>query len=203
MEDYLRFSNGFSISIDDATREHISLYVHDLTTRPRRHSLKVCKLGSGAGLANATLQQKLTALRLYYDYLIEEGHRLDNPVGRGRFTQGKAFGGKWDRGLIPRFHKLPWIPTDKVSHAGIILIKEMVDQLGIAALIDQELKVKEREPGYPESESVLALCWNLILGGEHLSDLEILRGDPGTQQMLGLESVIAQLRQVSSCVSPA
>ncbi|MCI0666150.1 MAG: hypothetical protein L0220_34285, partial [Acidobacteria bacterium] len=41
------------------------------------------------------------------------------------------------------------------------------------------------------SESVLALCWKLILGGEHLSDLEILRGDPGTQQMLGLESVIA------------
>jgi hypothetical protein len=44
---------------------------------------------------------------------------------------------------------------------------------------------------YPESESVLALCWNLILGGEHLSDLEVLRVDPGTQQMLGLESVIA------------
>ncbi|MCI0388559.1 MAG: hypothetical protein MOB07_07305 [Acidobacteria bacterium] len=27
------------------------------------------------------------------------------------------------------------------SHAGIILIKEMVDRLGIAELIDQELKV--------------------------------------------------------------
>jgi integrase/recombinase XerD len=114
MEDYLRFSNGFSISIDGATREHISLYVHDLTTRPGRHSLKVRNIDSSAGLANATLQQKLTALRLYYDYLIEEGHRPDNPVGRGRFTQGKAFGGKRDRGLIPRFHKLPWIPTDEV-----------------------------------------------------------------------------------------
>jgi hypothetical protein len=77
------------------------------------------------------------------------------------------------------------------SHAGIILIKEMVDRLGIAELIDRELKVKERERGYPESESILALCWNLILGGEHLSDLDILRGDPGTQQLLGLKSVIA------------
>lgn len=77
------------------------------------------------------------------------------------------------------------------SHAGIVLIKEMVDRLQIAELIDQELKVKERERGYPESESVLALCWNLILGGEHLSDLNLLRGDPGTQQLLGVDSVIA------------
>jgi hypothetical protein len=77
------------------------------------------------------------------------------------------------------------------SHAGIVLIKEMVDRLRIPELIDQELKVKERERGYPESESVLALCWNLILGGEHLSDLNILRGDPGTQQLLGLKSIIA------------
>jgi Transposase DDE domain group 1 len=77
------------------------------------------------------------------------------------------------------------------SHAGIVLIKEMVDRLGIAELIDQQIKVKARERGYQESESMLALCWNLILGGEHLSDLNILRGDPGTQQLLGLESVIA------------
>lgn len=77
------------------------------------------------------------------------------------------------------------------SHAGIVLIKEMVDRLGIAELIDQEIEVKERERGYTESQSILALCWNLILGGEHLSDLDVLRGDPGTQQLLGLESVIA------------
>jgi site-specific recombinase XerD len=30
---------------------------------------------SGVGLANATLQQRLTAVRLYYDYLVEEGIR--------------------------------------------------------------------------------------------------------------------------------
>ena len=77
------------------------------------------------------------------------------------------------------------------SHAGVVLIKEMVDRLGIAELIDQEIEVKQRERGYSESESILALCWNLILGGEHLSDLDVLRGDPGTQQLLGLESVIA------------
>jgi len=30
---------------------------------------------SGAGLANATLHQRITAVRLFYDYLMEEGLR--------------------------------------------------------------------------------------------------------------------------------
>jgi integrase len=69
-------------------------------------------LDSGVGLANATLQQRLVAVRLFYDYLIEEGRRETNPVGRGRYTPGKTFGGSRDRGLVPRFTKLPWIPSD-------------------------------------------------------------------------------------------
>jgi hypothetical protein len=44
------------------------------------------------GLSNATLQQRLTAVRLFFDFLIEEGQRADHPVGRGRYTPGKAFG---------------------------------------------------------------------------------------------------------------
>lgn len=70
-------------------------------------------LESGAGLSNATLQQRLTSVRLFFDYLIEEGLRETNPIGRGRYTPGKAFGGKRDRGLLPRFRKLPWIPNDE------------------------------------------------------------------------------------------
>jgi len=37
---------------------------------------------------------------------------VSNPVGRGRYTPGKGFGGQRDRGLVPRFTKLPWIPSD-------------------------------------------------------------------------------------------
>src|SRR5215469_16833682 len=44
---------------------------------------------------------------------MEEGHRSTNPVGRGRYTPGKCFGGARNRGLIPRFTKLPWIPNDE------------------------------------------------------------------------------------------
>jgi len=35
------------------------------------------------------------------------------------------------------------------------------------------------------------LVYNLILGGEHLSDLEVLRGDPGTQELLEAETILA------------
>jgi hypothetical protein len=47
------------------------------------------------GLANATLQQRLSVtVRLFYDFLVEEGVRESNPVGRGRYTPGRHFGGE-------------------------------------------------------------------------------------------------------------
>ncbi len=50
---------------------------------------------------NATLQQRLVPVRLFYDYLIEEGLRESNPVGRGRYTPGRKYGGH-QRGTISR-----------------------------------------------------------------------------------------------------
>ena|SRR5215813_10439102 len=39
------------------------------------------------------------------------------------------------------------------SHAGVVLVKEMVDRLGVAELIAQEIKVKQRQRGYSESRN--------------------------------------------------
>ena len=50
-------------------------------------------------------------VRLFYDFLIEEGVRESNPVGRGRYTPGRRFGGG-SRPLVPRMVKLPWIPAE-------------------------------------------------------------------------------------------
>jgi integrase len=95
-----------------AGRAEIATYVRDLAVRPNRHGPNVVTIDSGVGLANATIQQRLVAVRLFYDHLIEEGCRESNPVGRGRYTPGKRFGAKSERGLVPRFHKLPSIPAD-------------------------------------------------------------------------------------------
>ncbi len=99
LEEYLAFASSRSIEVESATREHIASYVRELLDRPSPRGPNVRALDSGAGLANATLQQRLTAVRLFYDYLVEEGLRSDNPVGRGRYTPGKGFGG--ERGLLP------------------------------------------------------------------------------------------------------
>lgn len=77
------------------------------------------------------------------------------------------------------------------SHAGLVLLKDFIDQLGVADLLDSEVKVKQRERGYSDADAILALCWNLIVGGDCLLDLEVLRGDPGTLALLGLESLMA------------
>jgi integrase len=113
VEEYLAFSTGKDVSVVAATMDHIAAYVRDLTSRPNPRRANAVVLDSGAGLANSTLQQRITAIRLFYDYLLEEGLRSSNPVGRGRYTPGKGFGGARDRGLIPRFTKLPWIPNDQ------------------------------------------------------------------------------------------
>ena len=113
LEEYLSFSVAKEVSVITAAKDHTAAYVRDLTSRPNPRGAKVVVLDSGAGLANATIQQRITAIRLFYDYLMEEGLRSINPVGRGRYTPGKGFGGARDRGLIPRFTKLPWIPNDE------------------------------------------------------------------------------------------
>ncbi len=86
LEDYITFSQQREMSLESAHREHIALYVRDLTSRPHPRRRKTIPVPNGSGgLANATLQQRLTAVRLFYDYLMEEGIREDNPVGRGRY----------------------------------------------------------------------------------------------------------------------
>jgi len=113
LQDYLGFCQRCGTTAEQATREQIALYVNDLALRPNPRVVTTNETEAGRGLANATLQQRLTVVRLYYDYLVEEGVRADNPVGRGRYTPTKGFGGQRERGLLPRFRKLPWIPTDE------------------------------------------------------------------------------------------
>ena len=107
--DYLRFCERRDIDVVGAGRAEIAGYVRDLRERPGRHGANVVALDSGVGLANATLQLRITVLRLFYDFLVEERIRGRNPVGRG-YETADGRGGR--RGLVPRFERLPWIPTD-------------------------------------------------------------------------------------------
>jgi integrase/recombinase XerD len=124
IQDFLAFCERAGIRADEATRDEVAQYVGDLRRRSSPHGANILVLDSGVGLANATLQQRLTAVRLFFDYLVEEGLRPISPIGRGRYTPGKAFGGQQERGFLPRFRRLPWIPTDEQWRAFLAVAQQ-------------------------------------------------------------------------------
>jgi site-specific recombinase XerD len=67
LDDYLSFCSRTGIDAERAGRAEITTYVRDLAERPPSRGR------SGARLANATLCQRLTILRLFYEHLVEEG----------------------------------------------------------------------------------------------------------------------------------
>lgn len=111
LAEYLEMCERTRVDPLTANRAHAAVYVRELRSRPSRLGSNVVSIDSGVGLANATIQQRLVPVRLFYDFLMEEGLRESNPVGRGRYTPGRRFGGG-PRGLVPRLTKLPWIPNE-------------------------------------------------------------------------------------------
>ena len=88
LEVFLRFLSQQQLSVPAVTRVHIGAYLASL----QRHN---------GYLSNATVQQRLTVLRLFYTYLVEEGICQKNPTA---YNQGRA--------LVPRHRKLPWVPNE-------------------------------------------------------------------------------------------
>jgi hypothetical protein len=121
LAEFLEVCEGEGVDPVAASRADVAVFVRVLTSRSSRQGPNVVSIDSGVGLANATLQQRLVPVRLFVDYLIEEGVRESNPVGRGRYTPGRRFGGQ-QRGLVPRLTKLPWIPSDD-ARAGAHLLR--------------------------------------------------------------------------------
>jgi len=160
LEDFLSFSASQSVTPEIATRAHVATYVHDLATRKNSRQPKELTIPC-AGLSNATIQQRLTAIRLYYDYLMEEGRRSDNPVGRGRYTPGKAFGGKHERGLIPHYHKLPWLPNEEQWRAVLAAARSepMRNRVMLAMSYDAALRREELCSSLRRSSCAVTTSW--------------------------------------------
>lgn len=111
LAEYLAACDHAGVDPLTATRAQVASYVRELRERPSRRGGNAVAIDSGSGLANATIQQRLVPVRLFYDFLVEEGLRESNPVGRGRYTPGQRRSGH-ERGLVPRLSKLPWLPSE-------------------------------------------------------------------------------------------
>jgi site-specific recombinase XerD len=112
LAEYLEVCERDGVDPLEAGRAQVAAFVRELTNRPSRLGANTVALDSGRGLANATLQQRLVPVRLFYDFLVEEGIRGSNPVGRGRYGARHGIGSS-GRALVPRLVKLPWIPTEQ------------------------------------------------------------------------------------------
>ncbi|WP_298673144.1 tyrosine-type recombinase/integrase [uncultured Sphingomonas sp.] len=124
LEQFLRWCEANDVAASAATRPNIASYVAHLRTLPGARKSVRDAAQSTSGLSSATLHQRLTAIRLFFDYLVEEGVRTNNPVGRGRFVPNRPFSPKRDRGLIRRHKSLPWIPSDEEWHRFLLCAKD-------------------------------------------------------------------------------
>jgi hypothetical protein len=70
------------------------------------------------------------------------------------------------------------------AHAGLVLVRELADRLGVAEIVDR-VTVKKRRRGYSPSQAIVGLCETLIAGGECLDDAALLRGDAAQEQLRG------------------
>jgi len=144
LAEYLQMCEREDVDPLTASRAHIAVYVRELTERASRRGANVVSIDSGSGLANATIQQRLVPVRLFYDFLMEEGLRDSNPVGRGRYTPGRSCGGH-QRGLVPRLTKLPWIPTEQqwLSILGVVRQEPIRNRVMLALAYDAALRREE------------------------------------------------------------
>jgi integrase/recombinase XerD len=142
VEEYICFTKSLGVTPETAKREHVAAYVRSLLMR-NVSSVRVIEIDAPLGLANASVQQRLTAVRLFYDFLMEEQQCSTNPVGRGRYTPGCAFGGH--RGLVPRVRRLPWIPSDDEWNAfvGVVRQSDVRDRFMTALAYDAALRREE------------------------------------------------------------
>ena len=102
LHSYLEFLQSQDISFESVIRPTIGAYVRSIVDvavpRVRKNGLL-----ARTTRAHATLQQHLTVVRLFHDFLVEERICARNPLRPA--VAGRSF--------IQRQHRLPWIPNEE------------------------------------------------------------------------------------------
>ncbi len=67
--------------------------------------------------------------------------------------------------------------TQGIGCGGIGAIHQMVGRVGLAARIDEDLQLLKVLMPYHDSDHVLTIAYNVLLGGVRLEDIELRRND--------------------------
>lgn len=79
--------------------------------------------------------------------------------------------------------------TQGISCGGIGAIHQMVRRVGLADMIDEELRLLKVHLPYHESDHVLTIAYNVLLGGMRLEDIEVRRQDEVFLNAVGAERI--------------
>jgi hypothetical protein len=88
---------------------------------------------------------------------------------------------------LPQIGGIEQAPREITAFGGLRAFYELVDALGLEALVEESLSIKQRQRGYDDSTFVLALMAVHLIGGDGLDDLQRLRGDAEFMRINGLE----------------
>ena len=76
-----------------------------------------------------------------------------------------------------------------INCGGLGVMVQLVHQLGLAEAIDAHLHLLKRHLPYHESDHVLNMTYNIVVGGHCLEDLELRRQDLGYMNALGAQRI--------------
>ena len=79
--------------------------------------------------------------------------------------------------------------TRAMSYGGLGAIHKMVKQIGLDQELDDCLKLLKVHLPYHESDHVLNLAYNALVGGKRLEDIELRRNDEAFLDALGAQRI--------------
>lgn len=85
----------------------------------------------------------------------------------------------------PRLLVEPRCGAPLSSWSGLGIVHQLAERLEVAPVIDSAVRVLRRCKWYTESDHVLTLAYNMLSGGDTLSDINRLRVDEGVSRLLG------------------
>ena len=72
-----------------------------------------------------------------------------------------------------------------LGSAGIVAVRNLVEKLDIASVLDSHVSVFKRHNPYFESDHILNFVYNFLTGGEVINDIERLQEAEGARRVLG------------------
>ncbi len=98
--------------------------------------------------------------------------------------------------IIPKPEKIDIEFTDAkmTGMAGSLFVARLANQLKLPDLLEEHIRLKKRDRGCNDKDSLLGLIHNFCAGNGKLSDMDALRADKPAVSLLGLEDVRSSKR---------